>query len=219
VRTITYQDLLKKYTSLRGVDVLLDHEKTDFSNSLNHRLRQIWVKHKWPDLMVVVEKTLQVIDTDTVKAENAVRIDNADDLLDVFGVFDSNPYEQRVAERYEYTLIDGYLILPRGITATSVFVVGSKVYADDYGEGYFSGQGRTDIPAFMEWMLLSYTMADFFRADGQFEKGAIEEKKGDEYMQEALDRFERVEGQNRIPVVTYPPRKLGISRVTTQRNI
>ena len=99
MRTITYQDLLSKYTSMRGVDTLLDHEKVDFSNSLNHRIRQIWVKHKWPDLMVVVEKTLQVIDTDTVKAEKAVRIDNADNLLDVFGVFDTNPYEQTVTER------------------------------------------------------------------------------------------------------------------------
>lgn len=219
MRTITYQDLLSKYTSMRGVDTLLDHEKVDFSNSLNHRIKQIWVKHKWPDLTVVVEKTLQVIDNDTVKAEKAVRIDNADNLYDVFGVFDSNPYEQRVTERYEYTLIDGHLVLAKGITATSVFIVGSKVPADDYGEGYFSGQGRSDIPAFMEWMLLSYTMADFYRADGQNEKAMIEEKKGDEHMQEALDRFERVEGQNRIPVVTYPPRSLGVSRVTTQRNI
>lgn len=219
MRTITYQDLLSKYTSMRGVDTLLDHERVDFSNSLNHRIKQIWVKHKWPDLMVVVEKTLQVIDNDTVKAEKAVRIDNADNLYDVFGVFDTNPYEQRVTERYEYTLIDGHLVLAKGITATSVFIVGSKVPADDYGEGYFSGQGRSDIPAFMEWMLLSYTMADFYRADGQNEKAMIEEKKGDEHMQEALDRFERVEGQNRIPVVTYPPRSLGVSRVTTQRNI
>ena len=62
-------------------------------------------------------------------------------------------------------------------------------------------------------------MADYFRADGQFEKASVEEQKGNEYMAEALDRFERVEGQNRIPVATYPPRSLGVSRPTTQRNI
>lgn len=219
MRTITYQDLLSKHTSMRGVDTLLDHEKVDFSNSLNHRIKQIWVKHRWPDLTVVVEKTLQVIENDTVKAEKAVRIDNADNLFDVFGVFDTNPYEQRITERYEYTLIDGHLVLAKGVRAKTVFVVGSKVPADDYGSGYFSGQGRSDIPAFMEWMLLAYTMADYYRADGQFEKGAISEKQGDQYMEEALDRFERVEGQNRIPVITYPPRSLGVSRLTTQRNI
>jgi hypothetical protein len=62
-------------------------------------------------------------------------------------------------------------------------------------------------------------MADYFRADGQFEKASLEERKGDEYMAEALDRFERVEGQNRIAVVTYPPRRFGVTRVTTQRNV
>ncbi len=43
---------------MRGVDTLLDHEKVEFNNSLNHRIKQIWVKHKWPELTVVVEKTL-----------------------------------------------------------------------------------------------------------------------------------------------------------------
>ena len=37
MRTITYQDLLSKYTSHRGVDTLLDHEKVDFSNACNLR--------------------------------------------------------------------------------------------------------------------------------------------------------------------------------------
>ena len=78
---------------------------------------------------------------------------------------------------------------------------------------------NTGIPAFMESMLLSYTMADHYRADGQNEKSIVEERKGDEQMQDALDRFERLEGQNRVPVVTYPPRSLGITRVTTHRNV
>ena len=63
----------------------------------------------------------------TLKAENAVRIDNATDLLDVFGVYNKNPYEENNAIRIDHTLIDGYLVLPRSSTATTVFVVGSKV--------------------------------------------------------------------------------------------
>ena len=78
---------------------------------------------------------------------------------------------------------------------------------------------NTGIPAFMESMLLSYTMADYYRADGQNEKAMVEESKGDEHMQTALDRFERLEGQNRISVATYSTRNLGSSRVFTPRNI
>lgn len=373
MRTITYQDLLTKFTTMRGVDALLDHEKLDFTNSLNHRIKQIWTKHKWPDLTVVIERKLLAINTDTVKADKAISLEDDRDLLDVYGVFSGNPYEERTAQRFEYTLIDNHIILPKGIKVDSVFIVGSKVPADNYedidplappvvgeqrkvveawtagantavvdeivtvnflqidadGEiigvvftradgsnlqggidryrdktkpffGYIeqpyfqlptepnnghdsnytfpveerpiviaksssslliegsyyrlhvyntsTGTGRiytldgqqvkvfalrgidwelvkeakdlnTSIPAFMESMLISYTMADHYRADGQNEKSMIEEKKGDEQMQDALDRFERLEGQNRVPVVTYPPRSLGITRVTTQRNV
>jgi hypothetical protein len=203
VRTIGYQDLLAKYTSLRGVDELLDAEKADFSNSLNHRIKQIWTKAKWPDLIVVVQKTIQVIDTETLKAENAVRIDNADDLFDVFGVYNKNPYEETNAIRIDHTLIDGYLVLPRSNTASKVFIVGSKVPHDDYGNGYFSGQGRDDIPAFMEWMLLSYAMHDYLLADGQADKALAELQKAESYLADALERFERVESQNKITVNTY----------------
>ncbi|BAQ84581.1 hypothetical protein [uncultured Mediterranean phage uvMED] len=207
MRTIKYLDLLKKYTSIRGVDELLDQEKADFSNSLNHRIKQIWTKSKWPDLIVVVEKTIQVISTPTLKAENAVRIDNATDLLDVFGVFNKNPYEEAKAIRIEHTLIDGYLVLPRSSTATTVFVVGSKVPHDDYGEGYFSSSGsyREDIPAFMESMLLSYAMHDHYLADGQGDKALVEMQKAEQHMADALERFERIESQSRITVNTYPP--------------
>ena len=86
LRTISYQNLLAKYTALRGVDELLDQEKSDFSNSLNHRIKQIWVKSRWPDLTVVVEKTLRAIDTPSLKVENGVRIDNIDDLFEVYSV-------------------------------------------------------------------------------------------------------------------------------------
>ena len=132
MRVITYQDLLKKFTTMRGVDALLDHEKLDFTNSLNHRIKQIWTKHKWPDLTVVVEKRLVAINTDTVKADKAISLENDGSLFDVYGVFSGNPYEERTAERFEYTLIDNHIILPKGIKVDSVFIVGSKVPADNY---------------------------------------------------------------------------------------
>jgi hypothetical protein len=219
VRTISYQDLLSKYTSMRGVDELLDTEKADFSNSLNHRIKQIWTKAKWPDLIVVVEKTLQAIDVATLKAEKAVRIDNATDLFDVFGVFNKNPYEENNAIRIDHTLIDGYLVLPKSTSASTVYVVGSKVPHNDYGEGYFSGAGsyREDIPAFMESMLLSYAMHDHYLADGQGDKALTELQKVQEFMTDALERFERTQSQNQITVNTYLPTRF--NSYVAQRNI
>lgn len=220
MRTISYLDLLGKYTSMRGVDELLDAEKADFSNSLNHRIKQIWTKAKWPDLIVVVEKTIQAIDAPTLKAENAVRIDNATDLLDVYGVYNKNPYEENNAIRIDHTLIDGYLVLPRSSTATTVFVVGSKVPHGDYGEGYFSDSGsyREDIPAFMEHMILSYAMHDYYLADGQGDKALAELQKAQEYLDDALERFERVESQSKITINTYPPSMYNSMQIS-QRNI
>lgn len=219
MRTITYQYLLNKYTSARGVDELLASEKTAFSRSLNHRIRMLWSRSKWPDLLVVVEKTLQVIDEDTVKVQNGVKIDTASsNLYDVFGVFDKNPYKDSTAVRIDHTLIDGYLVLPKSTKATTVFIVGSKIPHDDYGEGYFSGQGRSDIPAFMEHMLIAYTMSDFYRSDGQNEKALVEEQKAEAYIEHGLDRFERTESQNQITVNTYPPSNR-TSLLISQRNV
>ena len=87
---------------MRGVDELFDAEKADFSNSLNHRIKQIWTKAKWPDLLVV-EKTIQAVNSPTLKAENAVRIDNATDLLDVFGVFTKNLTKNQFHKNRAYT--------------------------------------------------------------------------------------------------------------------
>ena len=117
---------------MRGVDVLLDSEKADFNNSLNHRIKQIWSKAKWPDLMVVVEKPLGSISSDTIKADKAISLDFDHEILDVYGVFDRNPYEEKTAIKYEFNLIDNHIILPRAIKAESVFIVGSKVPADNY---------------------------------------------------------------------------------------
>jgi hypothetical protein len=218
LRTISYQNLLAKYTALRGVDELLDQEKSDFSNSLNHRIKQIWVKSRWPDLTVIVEKTLQAIDTPSLKVENGVRIDNIDDLFEVYSVFEKNPYEDHTAVRLPFYLLDGHLVVSQSIKATSIFVVGSKVPHDDYGNGYFSGAGREDIPAFMEWALLAYAMHDYYLADGQADKALVQLQKAEEHILEAIERFERLESQNRVTVNVYPPSNFG-SYLLAQRNL
>ena len=51
--------------------------------------------------------------------------------------------------------------------------------------------GREDIPAFMEWMLLAYAMHDHYLADGQNDKAMSELQKAEEYLSQALDRFEQ----------------------------
>jgi hypothetical protein len=89
---------------------------------------------------------------------------------------------------------------------------------DDYGEGYFSGQGRNDIPAFMEWMLLSYAMHDHYLSDGQNDKAMAELQKAQEFQADALERFERVESQNKITINTYPPSMYNSMQIS-QRNI
>ena len=122
MRTISFREILSKYTALRGVDELLDQEISDFSHSLNHRIKQIWVKSRWPDLTVVVEKTLQVIDTSRLKAENGVRIDNANDLYEVYAVFEKNPYEDHTAVRLPFYLLDGHLVVPQSIKADKIFI-------------------------------------------------------------------------------------------------
>ena len=47
-------------------------------------------------------------------------------------MFDRNPYEEKTAIKYEFNLIDNHSNLPRAIKAESVFIVGSKVPADNY---------------------------------------------------------------------------------------
>ena len=198
MRTVTYSDLLDRFTSAIGVGTLLATETTAFQRSLNDRVRQIWTRAKWPPLTAVVSKTPAAVDTSTLKATKAVRIDNATDLFDVWSVFDKNPYTDNTAGRIDFSLVDGYIVLNKRETASPVFVIGSQVPASNYGTG------TTTIPAFMERMLLAYAIADFYRSDGQLDKSLAEEQRAEEYLQQELDRFERLESQSKIKINTYP---------------
>ncbi len=164
MRTVSYSDLLGRFTSAIGVDSLLTAETTAFQRSLNDRVRQIWTRAKWPPLTTVVSKTLAAVDNATLKATKAVQIDNASDLYDVFSVWDKNPYTDNTAGRIDFSLVNGYIVCNKDESASTIFVVGSQVPANDYGTG------TTTLPAFMERMLLSYAIADYYRADSQTDR-------------------------------------------------
>ena len=198
MRTVSYSDLLGRFTSAIGVDSLLTAETTAFQRSLNDRVRQIWTRAKWPPLTTVVSKTLAAVDNATLKATKAVQIDNASDLYDVFSVWDKNPYTDNTAGRIDFSLVNGYIVCNKDESASTIFVVGSQVPANDYGTG------TTTLPAFMERMLLSYAIADYSRSDGQLDRSLAEETRSEEYLQQELDRFERIEGQNKISIISYP---------------
>jgi hypothetical protein len=198
LRTVSYSDLLGRFTSAIGVDSLLTAETTAFQRSLNDRIRQIWTRAKWPPLMTVVSKSVAAVDTSTVKAEKAVQIDNATDLFDVFSVHDKNPFTDNTAQEIQFTLVNGYIVLPKDASTSTIFVVGNQVPASDYGTG------TTSIPQFMERMLLAYAISDYYRSDGQNDKALAEEQRAEEYYQQELERFERLESQNRIKINNYP---------------
>ena len=180
------------------MDSLLAAETTAFQRSLNDRIRQIWTRAKWPPLTTVVSKTLAAVDTATVKADKAVQIDNASDLLDVFAVYTKNPFSDNTAQEVEFNLINGYIVCPKDISVSTIFVVGSQVPANDYGTG------TTTIPQFMERILLAYALADYYRAESQNDKALAEEQRAEEYFQQELERFERIESQNKIKIRVYP---------------
>ena len=180
------------------MDSLLAAETTAFQRSLNDRIRQIWTRAKWPPLITVVSKNLAAVDTATVKADKAVQIDNASDLLDVFSIYTQNPFSDNTAQEVEFSLIDGYIVCPKDTSVSTIFVVGSQVPANDYGTG------TTSIPQFMERMLLAYALADYYRAEGQNDKALAEEQRAEEYFQQELERFERLESQNKIKIRVYP---------------
>jgi hypothetical protein len=198
LRTVSYSELEGRFTSAIGVDTLLAAETTAFQRSLNDRIRQIWTRAKWPPLTTVVSKNLAAVDTATVKADKAVQIDNASDLLDVFSVYTKNPFSDNTAQEVEFNLIDGYIVCPKDTSVSTIFVVGSQVPANDYGTG------TTTIPQFMERMLLAYSLADYYRAEGQNDKALAEEQRAEEYFQQELERFERLESQNKIKIRVYP---------------
>ena len=203
MRTVTYADLKARFTSAIGVDSLLTVEETAFKNSLNDRVKGAWTRAKWPELMSVVELSVAAT-TSPVAADKAVQIDNSA-ILDVFGVYDKNPYADRTAVQLDYRLVDGYLILPADSSDSSVFVVGNQVPANDYGDGTIV------LPRFLERYLLLATISDFYKADGQLEKSLAQEQMAEETLALEIDRVERLEGMNKIAIQTYPSYTLGVS--------
>jgi len=195
MRTITYATLKSRFTSAIGVDSLLAAEETAFKNSLNDRVQGAWTRSKWPELTDVVEKSVAAVADPPF--DKAVQIDAAADLYDVFSVWNKNPYTERVAVQRAFSLINGYLVLPAENSDTSVFVVGSLVPADDYGDG------TTTLPAFLSQYLLAASVADWYRADGQNDKAAAEDARAENYLLEEIDRAERLESQNRIVITQY----------------
>jgi hypothetical protein len=119
-------------------------------------------------------------------------------LLDVFSIYTKNPFSDNTAQEVEFSLIDGYIVCPKDTSVSTIFVVGSQVPANDYGTG------TTTIPQFMERMLLAYALADYYRAEGQNDKALAEEQRAEEYFQQELERFERLESQNKIKIRVYP---------------
>jgi hypothetical protein len=210
MRIVTYDQLKTRFTSAIGVDQLLDSEETAFKNSLNDRVKGAWTRAKWPELMTVVELSVAAT-TSPVAADKAVQIDNSS-VLDVFGVYDKNPYADRTAIQLDYRLVNGYIVLPAESSATSIFVVGNQVPPSNYGDGV--GE-TTDLPRFLERYLVLACVSDWYKADGMLEKSLAEEQVAEETLALEIDRVERLEGMNKITIQTYPSYTLGISILQT----
>ena len=207
MRVVTYDQLKTRFTSAIGVDSLLESEETAFKNSLNDRVKGAWTRAKWPELMTVVELSVAAT-TSPVVADKAVQIDNSS-VLDVFGVYDKNPYTDRTAVQLDYRLVNGYIVLPAESSATSIFVVGNQVPPSDYGVG------TTTLPRFLERYLVLACVSDWYKADGMLEKSLAEEQVAEETLALEIDRVERLEGMNKITIQTYPSYTLGISILQT----
>lgn len=207
MRTVTYNELKSRFTSAIGVDQLLASEETAFKNSLNDRVKGAWTRAKWPELMTVVELSVAATTT-PVAADKAVQIDNSS-VLDVFGVYDKNPYTDRTAVQLDYRLVNGYIVLPAESSETSIFVVGNQVPPSDYGDG------TTTLPRFLERYLVLACVSDFYKADGMLEKSLAEEAVAEETLALEIDRVERLEGMNKITIQTYPSYTLGVSILQT----
>ncbi len=207
MRTVTYDELKSRFTSAIGVDQLLASEETAFKNSLNDRVKGAWTRAQWPELMTVVELSVAATTT-PVAADKAVQIDNSS-VLDVFGVYDKNPYTDRTAVQLDYRLVNGYIVLPAESSATSIFVVGNQVPPSDYGDG------TTTLPRFLERYLVLACVSDWYKADGMLEKSLAEEAVAEETLALEIDRVERLEGMNKITIQTYPSYTLGVSILQT----
>jgi len=198
LRTVSYNAFKDRFTSAIGVDTLLTAEETALKRSLTDRVRGAWTRAKWPDLINVLTMTVAAVSSSTLKADKAVRINNDANLFDVFSVWNKVPWEDRTAVQIKFSLMGGYLVLPPNTSETTVYVVGSKVPSDDYGGS------ETNIPQFLERHLLSACIADYYVADGQNDKAQLENARAEEYLMQEIDRFERLQSQNRIVINSYP---------------
>ena len=213
MRTVTYDELKSRFTSAIGVDQLLASEETAFKNSLNDRVKGAWTRAKWPELMTVVELSVAAT-TSPVAADKAVQIDNSS-VLDVFGVYDKNPYADRTAVQLDYRLVNGYIVLPAESSATSIFVVGNQVPPSNYGDASVDPSETTTLPRFLERYLVLACVSDWYKADGMLEKSLAEEQVAEETLALEIDRVERLEGMNKITIQTYPSYTLGVSILQT----
>lgn len=207
MRVVPYSELKKRFISAIGVDQLLAVEEAAFKNSLNDRVKSAWTRAKWPELMAVVELSVGPT-TSPVAADSAVQIDNSA-ILDVFGVYDKNPYTDRTAVQLDYRLVNGFLILPANNSQSSIFVVGNQVPATDYGDG------TTDLPRFLERYLILACVSDYYKADGMLEKSLAQEQIAEETLALEIDRVERLEGMNKITIQTYPSYSFGVTVLQT----
>ncbi len=213
MRTVTYDELKSRFTSAIGVDQLLASEETAFKNSLNDRVKGAWTRAKWPELMTVVELSVAATTT-PVAADKAVQIDNSS-VLDVFGVYDKNPYTDRTAVQLDYRLVNGYIVLPAESSETSIFVVGNQVPPSKYGDASRDTSETTTLPRFLERYLVLACVSDWYKADGMLEKSLAEEAIAEETLALEIDRVERLEGMNKITIQTYPSYTLGVSILQT----
>jgi len=198
LRTVSYNAFKDRFTSAIGVDTLLTAEETALKRSLTDRVRGAWTRAKWPDLINVLTMTVAAVSSSTLKADKAVRINNDANLFDVFSVWNKVPWEDRTAVQIKFSLMGGYLVLPPNTSETTVYVVGSKVPSDDYGGS------ETNLPQFLERHLLAACIADYYVADGMNDKAQLENARAEEYLLQEIDRFERLQSQNKIVINSYP---------------
>lgn len=198
MRTVSYNAFKDRFTSAIGVDTLLTAEETALKRSLTDRVRGAWTRAKWPDLINVLTMTVAAVSSSTLKADKAVRINNDANLFDVFSVWNKVPWEDRTAVQIKFSLMGGYLVLPPNTSETTVYVVGSKVPSDDYGGS------ETNLPQFLERHLLAACIADYYVADGMNDKAQLENARAEEYLLQEIDRFERLQSQNKIVINSYP---------------
>ena len=209
-RTIEYSLLEDRFKMAAGLATLSQVDGFFFKQAVNNRAALAWSRIKWPELQTLFEKNVAAVSSPIV-ADKAVQIDNAVDVNDVFQIFNKNPLTDRSAFLLEFTLINGYLVLPANSTESSVFIKGNVVrpeYGKDAGE-------ESNVPMFLTNYLVAGCLSDFLRGDGKTEAAMQEENRAEEYLSLEMDRAERVEGQNKITFNTYPSYSFGVNILTT----